>query len=1168
MMHVLGRIGALTVVMLVGGCAMAAPGDAVGSVGLAAAAAGAADEQGKVGLPQHPSLSPDGRRILFAWQGDIWSVERSGGGATRMTAHDADERRTAFSPDGSHVAFESARDGYTNLYITDPMFRNIRQVTFGDQGALLGGWTPDGAHLYFAGTRSHSINRERQTYSVPVAGGPVEPLLGCLGRSPSVAPDGDRVAFVRGRSAWSRRHYRGPAAREIWVYDRPGDSFTQVTTHLGNDGQPRYLADGSMLYLSDRDGAVNVYHLPADATDGARARRLTNFEEDDVRDLAVSQDGSTAAFVVWDRIYTLDLTRDGALPQPVDVWAPGEYAYAPEESIRLNDEVTEAALSPDGKTYALVARGEVFVQAAEGERPARRVTDTVWREQHIVWSADGETLYFVSDQDGMRGIYSAVVTLDEVDVRGEDEKPAEEEEANEESAAGEAAEDGDAAGDESDDVDEAVAESDEEPTTGEDAADEAEEEVEEEPEPRRKEWARALRFETHPVLVESSDDYEPQPSPDGKYLAFRRGLGQIWLMDIESGETSLVHDHWTLESYIWSPDGSMMAVARDDRDNNADIWIFPIDGSAEAVNVTRHPDNDYFPTWSADGKILAFASDRIRNDSFDVYAVYLDRSLEGLPDYELNQYYEDAISAAKKRKPIKPSDDEKSDEEPDEDTEETPEDADEPSLFEQLDLDDAYLRLRTIANTQASETGVLMTPGGDRLIFNAFGDESGLYSIKWDGSERTRLDSGGGDKRLNLSGSKLTYVHGGRARSVSPGGGKVETLDFGASIVVDIAQQQRQKFLEASRLLGEIFYHPTMKGLDWPALTEKYLDLVMQTRTDSEFELVASMFIGELNASHLGVYNRGRGGGSGQPVGYLGAVYDLVDDGYRVTHVYDEGPASADASRLDVGDVIVAVEEQSVPTEALLEQAMAGTIGKEVLLTVRRADAVEGETELVLIEPISWSAERMLAYYDEVERNAALVEEWSDGRLGYVHIRSMDMSSLHRFERDLYAVANGKDGLLIDVRSNGGGWTADMVLASIMVQPHAYTVQRGADPTYTEGYPQDRRLIYAYSKPINMLCNEQSFSNAEIVSHAFKTLGRGTLVGQQTYGGVISTGGTTLIDGTWVRLPMRGWYLPDGTDMELNGAMPDIVVPQTPEDEVAGFDRQLKVAVDDLLERI
>jgi tricorn protease len=137
-----------------------------------------------------------------------------------------------------------------------------------------------------------------------------------------------------------------------------------------------------------------------------------------------------------------------------------------------------------------------------------------------------------------------------------------------------------------------------------------------------------------------------------------------------------------------------------------------------------------------------------------------------------------------------------------------------------------------------------------------------------------------------------------------------------------------------------------------------------------------------------------------------------------------------------------------------------------------------------------------------------------------------------------------------------------------MVQPHAYTIARGGDRGWRDGYPQDRLFIQRYPLPINMLCNEKSFSNAEIISHAFKTLERGTLVGQQTYGGVISTGGTALLDGTTVRLPFRGWYLPDGTDMENHGAMPDLVVPQTPEDEAAGNDAQLKAATEDLLKRI
>jgi len=214
------------------------------------------------------------------------------------------------------------------------------------------------------------------------------------------------------------------------------------------------------------------------------------------------------------------------------------------------------------------------------------------------------------------------------------------------------------------------------------------------------------------------------------------------------------------------------------------------------------------------------------------------------------------------------------------------------------------------------------------------------------------------------------------------------------------------------------------------------------------------------------------------------------------------------------------------------------------------------------------AAERRLKYNDWRQKNADQVAEMSNGRIGYIHIQGMDQPSLDVFERDLYAAAEGKEGLLIDVRNNGGGWTTDRLLASIMVQPHAYTVPRGAGEVRKNAYPQDRLFIQRYTLPINLLCNEKSFSNAEIISHAFKALRRGTLVGQETNGSVISTGGFRLIDGTFVRLPFRGWYLMDGTDMENHGAVPDLIVEQTPQAESEGADEQLKAAVEDLLERL
>jgi tricorn protease len=171
----------------------------------------------------------------------------------------------------------------------------------------------------------------------------------------------------------------------------------------------------------------------------------------------------------------------------------------------------------------------------------------------------------------------------------------------------------------------------------------------------------------------------------------------------------------------------------------------------------------------------------------------------------------------------------------------------------------------------------------------------------------------------------------------------------------------------------------------------------------------------------------------------------------------------------------------------------------------------------------------------------------------------MNFPSFYRFEEELYAAGSGKAGLIIDVRENGGGSTADHLLTSLLQPTHATTIPRGGGP----GYPQDRKVYATWSKPIVVLCNQNSFSNAEIFSHAIKTLKRGKLVGAPTAGGVISTGGVTIMDLGFLRLPFRGWFLlNDGEDMELNGAVPDVVVWPAAGDFARGVDAQLDKAVE------
>ena len=228
----------------------------------------------------------------------------------------------------------------------------------------------------------------------------------------------------------------------------------------------------------------------------------------------------------------------------------------------------------------------------------------------------------------------------------------------------------------------------------------------------------------------------------------------------------------------------------------------------------------------------------------------------------------------------------------------------------------------------------------------------------------------------------------------------------------------------------------------------------------------------------------------------------------------------------------------------------------------------EVEEKTIEIEPVSSYSIRSALYEQWVKENREKTEEDSGGKLGYVHIQGMSQPSLERFEAELYSVGHGKEGLVIDVRDNGGGWTTDMLLQILMVERHAYTIPRGASEG-SFGYPQNRLSMYSWTKPIIVLCNQNSYSNAEIFSHAIKTLGRGKVVGVPTRGAVISTGSKGLIDGSSMRYPFRGWFVADGDKLgknQENGpAIPDIIVEITPEDEISGNDPQLDAAIKSLL---
>jgi tricorn protease len=671
-------------------------------------------------------------------------------------------------------------------------------------------------------------------------------------------------------------------------------------------------------------------------------------------------------------------------------------------------------------------------------------------------------------------------------------------------------------------------------------------------------WPEAFEFNLTRVTDTPAEEYAASFSPDGERIAFIRGLGQLIVQPATGGDETVILDHWAAPDYEWSPDGAWIAYSTPDEHYNSEVWVVPSAGG-DRYNVSRHPDDDVAPRWSPDGRRLVWTAKRADN-TFDLWGVWLTREDDERTPAQWLKLWNDKPKDKKKG-----TDD---DEEP-EDDEKKPEP---PTVS--IDFDRLWERVHRITDLKGDESAARVSPDGKTVIFTAeFEGDTDLYSVRWDGEELKRLTKDGAEPEqfvFDSKGKTIFYLDGkGRIKRVGLDGKSGDPVPFKARYVVDVRLERAVVFNEAWRALNENFYDPGFHHVDWPAQQVKYRQWALAASTKEDFADIVNLMLGELNASHMGYYppgTRGRPTASGDSTGWIGVTYDPAagGPGLLIREVLADSPASRTDAAVQPGERLIAVNGVEIDDTTNVFGLFVDTVGERTRLTVRGSDTKD---RTAVVEPVS--SQRGLRYDTWVRQRRALTDEWSGGRLGYIHIQGMNIPSFEEFERMLYAAADGKEGLVVDVRSNGGGWTTDYLMAVLMVQRHAFTIPRGGDPEI-RAYPQSRLPLAAWTRPAVAICNEDSYSNAEIFSHAFKSLGRGPLVGSPTFGAVISTGGMRTLDGATVRLPLRGWYVaPTEINMENNGAQPDVLVWQPPaEDASATKDTQLQRAVEVLLDTI
>ena len=1072
-------------------------------------------------IPLSSKIFPDGKHLAFSWGGDIWKAPLHGGEAVRLIQHPAYDSRPHFSPDGNTLYFNSNRNGVYQIFKKNLTTGIVDQVTQFTEDTFLDDLSRDGKSLLTMGFRDFHESRPMRLFQVDLTTPSAETLLfNTSGKNGAYSPDGTKILFNRQGVGSYRKQYRGSQASQLWLYDRQSKRFSQPVQSDKGVRDALWKPDGKgFYYTSQEDGTFNLYSY--DFTNG-QSTQLTTFIDDGIIAPAISRDGKSITFQHLFHLYHLS-TAPGSKPEKLHIYHQQSDLNDPFKDVTIT-KASDVGFSKSGLEIALIANHDLYVMDTVLKEPVP-VTTSPERESMPAFGKDNKELFYLKD-DGVRNSICKAQRTDETSF-----------------------------------------------------------------------WWNSPSF-THETIFESESTIANYSiSPDKQTLAVTTMDGLITFITTEGKTTGRIDSIWKPSYANWSPDSKWITFTTIDYDYNYDIHIAKADGSEPPINISQHPDNEFAPTWSPDGEKLAFLGRR-NGSNYDIYVVDLFEE-EQSPRAEKIEKAEEAMrkdkSYSTKKDSNKKEDKDKEDENAKEkgeeeekneddkvekkteanekkdkkegqekDKEEDKEDSEDEQPEREFFLKDIAKRMQHIE--MPKQIKQLTWSSDSKNLLLIYSKEKGVYTLDLKTKKTKKLSEASGLIYRVEKGDKI-FMTNNDVPSLSVAN-KVTDYKFKLQVKQHRDVYFKHTFHVVWRTLLNEFYDTRMNNRNWEKIRKKYVSAAEKSNNSFTFSRVISRMLGELNASHMGytsvpwhtTYRRPK---LVERVVHLGVRFDqdYQGRGFKVSEVFPNGPAAKKYSRIEEGEIISAIDGQAILSSTPLAEALKKTVGKEISLTVENS---EGESREISLLPISYTEAQRLSKDAQLQKNEKLVSKLSNSKLGYINIAKMAWPEFEKFDRHIYEKGYGKDGLVIDVRGNTGGFTADHLLTVLSYPTHSITAARNS-PT---GYPQDRIVYSTWTKPIIVLCNQHSFSNAEIFTHAIKTLKRGKVVGIPTAGGVISTKSNNLRDMGTLRVPIRGWFTPDGTDMEMHGAAPDILIWPTPEEQINGVDTQLETAIEELLKDV
>ncbi|MGE3663097.1 MAG: PDZ domain-containing protein [Pseudonocardia sp.] len=1086
-----------------------------------------------------------GEDLVFVAENDVWTAPVRGGRAYRLTADDVPAATPRLAPDGTRVVWASWRTGVPEVFVAPLDGGSATRLTWWNTtNTRCAGWTADGEVLAVSSTGEPT--RRTWAHALPAGGGVPRRLPYGPVSAVALGPAGEVLAASAGAHDMARwKRYRGGLAGTLWWDATGSGKFERFAADLDGQIDSPMLVGGRVAFVSDHEGWGNLYSLALDGTD---LRRHTDHGAPGSPAFYVrhaTTDGERIVYESAGELWIVDAPAADARPRRVDVRLSGPRTRRDPHRVSAAAWLRSAVPDRTGRASIALVRGTVH-RLTHRDGPARTLFAEPGARARLAAPLGEDRAIWVDDLDGEDAI--CIAPLDD---RAEGAPP------------------------------------------------------------RRRLGAGEVGRVQEIVVA-----------PDASRVALTVHDGRLLLLDVGSGslrELARGADG-EISGLDWSPDGAWLAYCDPVEPGISRIMIVrPGDGAAggdggpadERVVVTEPRFVDRSPVFTRDGRYLAFLSRRSFDPIHDEHSQDLTFPASWRPFLvPLAARTASPFGAGPDGRPTSASDEtlqdppappaENEGRPADGEAAEPEEVAGEASGSEPgersgdarevvVDAEGLAARIVPVPVTEGRYSG--MASAKDCLLWFSSPVAGMLGDGRVEGERperpvllrydlvRRKLDviadaadaydvSGDGTRLVVRDGYALRVLRTDRSGSSAPtdsaeGPGDEFEIDTSRiSVTVDPGAEWRQMFDEAGRLMRDQFWVEDMAGVEWAGELARYRPLVDAVGSVDDLVDLLWEVQGELGASHAYVSGGDTRGGSSGRAGLLGADLEPAEDGWRVVRVLPpetsapaaRSPLSEPGVDVRAGDVIIEVGGRPMDPALGPAPLLVGTANRTVELTVRSAS---GEVRRVAVKPLAGEGE--LRYQDWVAGRRAVVAERSGGRLGYLHVPDMDADGWAQLHRDL-SRETARDGLVVDVRANRGGYISPIVLEKLARRVIGWDWVRHRLPL---AYPAD-----APRGPVVAVADELTASDGDVVTAAFKRMGIGPVVGVRTWGGVIGIDrGYRLVDGTQVTQPRYSFWFDDlGWGVENRGVEPDVEVVATPQDWVTGRDPQLERAVELALE--